>query len=165
MKRTGVSSSAGIRSKSPPGRSPATPPNPKETLEAWEDKTLSGIFRITLKPGVARDAHGQALHYAPGVRGDLEEQNEAVRLSTGVLDQAILEVASGLGSTPPLDFLLACWKRVSRLYRGVKAGKTEDSKNRILKEARRICMSYCIFAITMPEMFGFVHGPRFFVIS
>ncbi|KAI9867295.1 MAG: hypothetical protein M1813_009573 [Trichoglossum hirsutum] len=154
MKRTGVSSSAGIRSKSPPGRSPATPPNPKETLEAWEDKTLSGIFRITLKPGVARDAHGQALHYAPGVRGDLEEQNEAVRLSTGVLDQAILEVASGLGSTPPLDFLLACWKRVSRLYRGVKAGKTEDSKNRILKEARRICMSYCIFAITMPEMFG-----------
>ncbi|KAI9780878.1 MAG: hypothetical protein M1839_006505 [Geoglossum umbratile] len=153
MKRADMSSS-GIRPKSPPSWRSSTQANPKETLEAWEDKILSGIFRVTLQLGVTRDTHGQALYYAPGVRADLEEQQQVVRLSTGVLDQAILEAASNLGSTPPLDFLLACWKRVSRLYRSMKAGRTEDAKNKILKEARRICMSYCIFAITMPEMFG-----------
>jgi ubiquitin conjugation factor E4 B len=157
MKQADISSSSGFRPKSPPARRSATQAGPKETLEAWEDKILSGIFRITLQPGVTRDTHGEALYYVPGVRGDLEEQQEVVRLSTRVLDQAILEVTSDLGSTPPLDFLLACWKRVSRLCRGMKAGKTEDAKNKILKEARRICMSYCIFAITVPEMFGSVH--------
>ncbi|KAH0543651.1 hypothetical protein FGG08_002089 [Glutinoglossum americanum] len=154
MKGTDLSPSGGIRSKSSLGRSSTAHASPKETLEAWEDKTLSVIFRVTLTLGVTRDSHGQPLYYAPGVRGDLEEQNEPVRLNIGVLDQAILEVASSLESTLPLDFLLACWKRVLRLYRGMKSGKTEDAKNHILKEARRICMSYCIFAITMPEMFS-----------
>ena len=156
IKRADVSPASGIRAKSPPGRGA----NQKESIEAWEDKTLSGIFRITLHPGITRDAHGQTLYYARSVREELEEQKEAVRLSIGMLEQAILEVASSLGSTPPLDFLLACWKRVSRLCRGMKIGKAEDAKNKILKEARRLCMSYCIFAITMPEVFGYVREPQ-----
>jgi len=36
----------------------------------------------------------------------------------------------------------------------MRSGSTEDPKYDILKEARRLCMSYCIFAITMPDMFG-----------
>lgn len=88
------------------------------------------------------------------VREDLEEQGAAVRLSTAVLDQAILEAASNLGTTIPLDHLLACWKRVSKQYKGFKAGSTADPKYIIVKEARRLCMSYCIFAVAMPDMFG-----------
>lgn len=93
---------------------------------------------------------------------DLEDSGESIRLNVGMLDQALLEAASNLkqGSTP-LDFLLGCWKRVSRQYKvlrkaGEKAGE-EDPKFIIVKEARRLCMSYCIFAITMPDMFGSVH--------
>ncbi len=125
-----------------------------ESLEAWEDRILGAIFRLTLKTDVTQDNHGHHLHYVGSVREDLEEQGARVRLSTAVLDQAILEAASNLGTTTPLDYLLACWKRVSRQYKGFKAGSTEDPKYTIVKESRRLCMSYCIFAVTMPDMFG-----------
>ncbi|TKA55862.1 hypothetical protein B0A49_10202 [Cryomyces minteri] len=125
-----------------------------ETLEAWEDKTMSSVFRLTLDPEVTKDAHGHSLHFVAGVRSDLVEQGAPLQLSTTVLDQAILEAASNVTDGKPLDYLLACWKRVSRAYRGMRSGSTEDPKHEVLKEARRLCMSYCIFAATMPEMFG-----------
>ncbi|MCJ1319958.1 hypothetical protein MMC15_005294 [Xylographa vitiligo] len=129
---------------------PATP----DTLDVWEDKTLSGIFRLSLDPMVGKDAHGHSLYYVGGVRGDLEDNHESLKLSTAVLDQAVIEAASNLGKTSPLDYLLACWKRVSRLFKSLKPIKAGDLKQGIVREARRLCMSYCIWAITMPDMFG-----------
>lgn len=130
--------------------SPAAP----EPLDVWEDRTLSAIFRLTLDEKRRQDNHGHNMHFVRSVRDDLRESNEPVRLSTGVLDQAILEAASNLGKTTPLDYLLACWKRLTRLLKSFKPAKPGDPKLSIHKEARRLCMSYCIFAITMPEMFG-----------
>jgi ubiquitin conjugation factor E4 B len=129
-------------------------PRPAESLEDWENRVLSGVFGITLNPKITQDGHGNALHYLAGVQSDLEEQGEVVRVSTGVLEQAIVEVASNLQKRTPLDYLLGCWKRVSRLFRSFKGAGAEDLKYRIIKEARRLCMSYCIFAVTMPDMFG-----------
>lgn len=131
-----------------------------ESLDEWENRILSGIFGLTVNPNIKHDSHGHTLHYLPGVRSDLEEQGEVVRLHTAVLDQAIVEAASNLGKITPLDYLLVCWKRVSRLFKSFKGAGAEDAKHRIIKEARRLCMSYCIFAVTMPDMFGSVaHSP------
>ncbi|EEP77058.1 conserved hypothetical protein [Uncinocarpus reesii 1704] len=80
-----------------------TAQRPEETSEAFEDRTLSAIFKVTKKP---------------------------------------------------LEYLLSCWKRVMRLYKGFKKTKPNDPKYEVVKEARRLCLSYCIFAATMPEMFG-----------
>ncbi|KAI9815091.1 MAG: hypothetical protein M1827_002934 [Pycnora praestabilis] len=145
-KRPDSSSAGGLRTKSPM--------NARDSPAAWENRTLSGIFRLTLKEDLLQDSHGHDLHYVPSVKEDLEEQGAPVRFSTAVLDQAILQAASNLKDTTPLDYLLACWKRVSRQYRGMKSGSTEDPKYNILKETRRLCMSYCIFAVTEPDMFG-----------
>ena len=126
----------------------------EEPVELWENRALSSIFRFTLDPAVTRDAHGHHLYFLKDVRKDLEEQDEAVTLSTSVLDQAILEVASHLEKTTPLEYLLGCWKRVSRQFRALKGLSSEDPKQATIREARRLCMSYCIFAVTMPDMFG-----------
>ncbi len=126
----------------------------RESIETWEDKTLGSIFRISLKPDMVQDAHGNPLRYLSGVRADLEEEGAPLRLTTAILDQSILEAASQLPDNKPLDYLLACWKRVSRLLRGLRSTDHKDPKFQIAKEARRLCMSYCIFAITMPDMFG-----------
>ncbi|KAI9688556.1 MAG: hypothetical protein M1822_001505 [Bathelium mastoideum] len=123
-----------------------------ESVEVWEDRTLSNVFKITLKPEALHDAHGHVLRLVADVRSELEEQGAAIRLSTNVLEQALLEAAQQMPQ--PLDYLLGCWKRVSRLYRGMKSGSSEDPKFNITKEARRLCMSYCIFAFTIPDMFG-----------
>lgn len=125
-----------------------------ESLQEWEDRVLGGIFRLTLNPHTTEDSHGHHLEYVRGVREDLEQQGGPVGLSNGILDQAILEAASKVGENTPLDYLLECWKRVSRQFRSFRGEKVQDPKYNIIKEARRLCMSYCIFAVTMPDMFG-----------
>ena len=129
----------------------------QESSETWEDKTLCGIFRFTLDQAVLYDAHRKPLHFLPGTRVELEEQGRNVQMTTSILEQAILEAASNPKDEAPLDYLLACWKRVSRLFRGMRNNHVDATKQGIVKEARRLCMSYCIFAITMPDMFGSVH--------
>lgn len=126
-----------------------------ETLEQWEDRILGNLFRVTLSEEHQHDAHGNHLHFLGGTRQDLEDSDQPVRLNVGILDQALLEAASNLKKgTTPLDFLLGCWKRVSRQFKPLRKAGEEDTKFVIVKEARRLCMSYCIFAITMPDMFG-----------
>lgn len=151
----------------PAGGRPVTPkkrqssssgrPSPRSegTPEQWEDRILSNTFRITLDLDHRLDSHGHHMQFLKGTRDELEEQNEPVRLNTGLLDQALLEAASNLkAGTLPLDYLLSCWKRVSRHYKALRKGGEQDPKFNVIKEARRLCMSYCIFAITMPDMFG-----------
>ena len=114
---------------------------------------LSGVFRLTLEEGKKQDLMGHKLHYIPGVRDELREQDEALLLSLTNLEQAILEAASTTEETP-FQYMLGCWKRVSKQYRAIRA-KPDERKMVIVKEGRRICMSYCIFAVTMSDtMFG-----------
>ena len=126
-----------------------------EALEQWEDSTLSEIFRVTLYPEHHKDVHGHRLRFLQGTKQDIEESGEEIRFSTGTLDQALLEAASSLGKgVTPLDYLLGCWKRVTKEWKPLRKGGEQDPKFVIVREARRLCMSYCIFAITMPDMFG-----------
>ncbi|KAL8770278.1 MAG: hypothetical protein Q9209_003914 [Squamulea sp. 1 TL-2023] len=125
-----------------------------QALPDWEDNVLRGIFRLTLDPTMKTDGHGHSLSFVRSVREDLEEQRQPIRLSSALLDQAILEAASNVSNVTHLDYLLACWKRVTSQFKHYRSNKAEENKLEVLKEARRLCMSYCIFAITMPEMFG-----------
>lgn len=87
----------------------------------------------------------------------MEESSQPLKLTTSLLDQALLEAASNVDKkSTPLNYLLECWKRVSKHYKALKKYGDEDPKFKIVKEARRLCMSYSIFAATMPEMFGYV---------
>lgn len=133
------------------GATQAALKNQEVSLEVWEDRTISGIFRITLDPNNTRDVHGHKLYFVAGAKSDLEDENKPLRFTTEILDQVILESASSKSEGKPLDYLLSCWKRVSRLFRGMH--NKNDPKYEIVKEARRLCFSYCIFAITLPDMF------------
>ena len=138
-----------------PSSSGERPTTQVETLEQWEDKTLSEIFRVTLDPKNHKNMHGHRLRFLQSTKQDIEESGEEARLSTGTLDQALLEAASNLGkNTTPLDYLLGCWKRITREWKPLRKAREQDPKFIVVKEARRLCMSYCIFAITMPDMFG-----------
>ncbi|KAL2809946.1 ubiquitin elongating factor core-domain-containing protein [Aspergillus granulosus] len=133
-----------------------TPPPTKaeDTLEAFEDRTLSAVFKLTLNEGRQKDIHGQRLTFLPGLRSELQDQNRSLRIDSSVLDQALLEAASTQPEQKPLDYLLPCWKRITRLHKGFRRARDDDPKFQAICEARRLCMSYCIFALTMPEMFG-----------
>jgi ubiquitin conjugation factor E4 B len=123
-------------------------------LENWQDKMLRQVFRVTLKPEEVRDVHGHHLIHLASTRDDLEEQSAPLQLNVEVVEAAITEAASKAPGGKPFKYLLASFKRVSRAIRQTKYTGAEDQRHSILAETRRLCMSYCVFAITMPEMFG-----------
>ncbi|KAI9886767.1 MAG: Aminolevulinate dehydratase [Watsoniomyces obsoletus] len=142
--------------KNTPKRPSSAAGTGRDPLEAWEERTLRAIFRVTLDlQQEQHDAHGEPLLPLPITRAELEEQDGRPRLSVAVLDQVLLEAASDAAKkSTPLQYLLGCWKRVVRAARNYRSTGPDDPKLRILQEARRLCMSYCIFAATIPDMFG-----------
>ena len=102
-----------------------------------------------------KDAHGQPVYYLESLRADIAEQNEPPLLKTSYLDQALTEAGTKAGAVgeDPLNYLMTCWKRVSRALRNMRSTDSENVRYETLLEARRLCMSYCVFAATMPEMF------------
>jgi ubiquitin conjugation factor E4 B len=141
-----------VTASPPPRKSTATPK--EETPDAFENRVLSNIFRITLEEGV-QDHSGHKLVFLPNLKQELGEAGEPVRLSLGTLDPAIVEAASKVPHDKSvLDYLLPCWKRTTRAPKGIRGhGSGRDA---IIKEARRLCMSNIIFAVTMPELYGSV---------
>ncbi|KAH8158731.1 hypothetical protein CIB48_g9518 [Xylaria polymorpha] len=125
----------------------------EENLDDWSDRVLSDVFLVTLDENRTADARGMRLTYLPELRAELEQSGEPVKLLTPSIDTALLEATKHVPENVALlDYLLPCWKRVMRASRPSRRPSPE--KEAVLDEAKRLCMSNCIFALTMPEYFG-----------
>lgn len=141
------------------GSSPASAAPPRkqvplreESIDDYADRVLSSIFRVTLDPSRTTDNHGHRLHFLPSLSEDLTSEGVPLKLSVGRLEEAIMEAATALPHDRPLfDYLLPCWKRVVRTIKVFRGPAPE--KEALLKEARRLCFSNCVFALTVPELF------------
>lgn len=139
-------------SPAPATEAPARRPH-VETLEEWTDHTLSSLFRVTVDPNRTKDRHGHQLTFLPGLSQDIQERQQPLLLSTDDLDPAIVEAGTAVPHKKPLlDYLLPCWKNVMRAVKQQR--DTRPERVEVLQEAKRLCMSNCIFALTMPEYFG-----------
>lgn len=126
-----------------------------EPQEIYENRIISQIFRITLDPNQKVDTSNHKLIFLPELRKELEEDGAEIRFSAANLDAAILEAASSIPhSKSVFEYLLPCWKRITKALKGLRGYST--SKDQLLKEAKRLCMSHCIFAAEMPDIFRFV---------
>lgn len=124
-----------------------------DTLEDWSNRAISDIFRITLDESRTTDTRGNKLIYLPELKAELEQAGEPIKLTASTIDSAIIEAARHVPSGKALlDYLLPCWKRVMRALKHPRPPPAE--RLAVLNEAKRLCMSNCIFALTMPEYFG-----------
>lgn len=116
---------------------------------------MSTAFRISLEETVARDQNGRPPYFLRGLRADLTDEGQPVLLKVDLLDQALTEAGTlaVAAKEDPFNYLLGCWKRVSKVLRGMRSTEPTSPRYVVTKEARRLCMSYCIFACSMPEMF------------
>ncbi|KAH8883682.1 hypothetical protein GQ53DRAFT_428166 [Thozetella sp. PMI_491] len=130
-------------------------PRPEELLENYVDYQLSQIFRLTVDPNRPTDAHGHQLIFLAGIHQELVDAGGPLKLSADSLDSAVYEAANSIPHDKPLfhDYLLPCWKRATRAVKAYR-GPAGSPKEEVLKEARRLCFSNCIFALSMPEYFG-----------
>lgn len=136
----------------PEPRAPKHPPQ-SDSIETWSDRVLSSAFRVTLDPNKSTDLHGRKVTFLPGLREELESRDEPLLLTADYLDSAILEAATARPHTEPLlDYLLPCFKNVVKATKQLRAGQAD--RLAVLQEAKRLAMSNCIFALTMPDFFG-----------
>ncbi|KAI1088962.1 ubiquitin conjugation factor E4 [Rostrohypoxylon terebratum] len=156
-------SQLGIKNKTEPEKNAnagtVDPPSKKihvareESLEDWTNRMLSDIFRITLDETKTVDHRGFKFTYLPELKAELEESGDSVKLTVTTIESALLEAVRHLPSTKPiLDYLLPCWKRVVKATKPPRPLPAE--KEAVVNEAKRLCMSNCIFALTMPEYFS-----------
>ncbi|KAF5548037.1 ubiquitin conjugation factor E4 B [Fusarium phyllophilum] len=162
---TGTSSVNRKRLASEIDVAPADRPSPKpsttqpESDESYADRTLSQIFRITVDPHNMVNTSGQRLTFLPNLNEELNESGEPLKLSVNTLDQALMEAASSYPHDKPLmSYFLPCWKRAVKA--SVQFKGTEGPKFEVHEEAKRLCMSGCLFALTMPDLYGRSPNPK-----
>lgn len=101
------------------------------------------------------NAQGQRLTFLPGVNEQLNEEGQALKISVEVLSQAVMEAAGMWPHDKPLmEYLLPCWKRAVKAGSGGKMATGERAV--VLEEAKRLAMSNCLFALAIPDLFGYV---------
>lgn len=135
----------------PPARK-QTPQQAPETDEDYEHRILSQIFRITVDPLVMTNHLNQRLTFLPNLNQDINDAGEPLRLNTSIMDQAIIESCSNFALDKPLmQYLLPCWKRA---VKSVAPKAASQRRVHVHEEAKRLCMSNCLFALTMPDLYG-----------
>ncbi|KAI1634569.1 ubiquitin elongating factor core [Biscogniauxia mediterranea] len=145
---------------------PAAAPPPKkmfsareEPLEEWSDRTLAEIFHVTFDETRAVDSRGNKLTFLPELKDELEQAGEPLKFSASNIDAAMLEAGRHVPANHALlDYFLPCWKRIMRANRALR--QPSQQKLDVLNEAKRLCMSNCIFALTMPELFSREPNPN-----
>ncbi|GIZ44558.1 hypothetical protein CKM354_000775300 [Cercospora kikuchii] len=120
---------------------------PGETIEVWQDKVLKQVYRVTLNQNETKDIHGHKLAFLGGVKED-----GADLLQVDNSDSILTEAASHAPRGKIFEYFLQCFKRAVRASKDPRHSGNEE-KTFVLREARRVSMGYCIFAITMPDMF------------
>ncbi|KAM3449632.1 hypothetical protein MY3296_006716 [Beauveria thailandica] len=141
-----------------PPRKQTVPSQAAETDEQYENRILTNIFRLSVDPHRMSTPTGVRLTFLPNLNEELNEAGEPMRLSTATLDQAIIEACTNWPHDKPLmGYLLPCWKRAVKQA----AQKTGSStRQQLHEEAKRLCMSNCLFAITMPDLYGRLANPN-----
>ncbi|PON20702.1 ubiquitin conjugation factor E4 B [Trichoderma gamsii] len=135
-----------------------TPVQP-ESDEDYADRILSQIFRVTVDPHRMTSNGNHRLTFLPNLNQELNESGEPLKLSVNNLDQAIIEACSSWPSDKPLmHYLLPCWKRAVKAASANK--QTSGPKFDLSEESKRLCMSNCLFAVTMPVLYGREPNPN-----
>ncbi|RKF79986.1 Ubiquitin conjugation factor E4 [Golovinomyces cichoracearum] len=146
-------------------KTPITRQKPKkipigETIEEYEDRILCSSFCITLDASKKPQFPNHTPCFLANLRQDLESENVPILLTRERLESAILEAASAVPSNKSiLNYLIPCFKRITKIMTGL--GESNDAKLAILKEAERLCLSYCIFAVDVPDLFGRTPNPAY----
>lgn len=139
----------------PPSRKPNTP-QPESDAD-YVHRIITQIFRVSVDPHVMSNTQGHRLVFLPGVNEELNAAGAPLKLTIDVLEQAIMEAANTWPHDKPLmGYLLPCWKRA--VSASASAKTATGVRQEVHEEAKRLCMSNCLFALTMPDLYGSVHS-------
>ncbi|KYK56129.1 ubiquitin fusion degradation protein 2 [Drechmeria coniospora] len=142
------------RAATPPPAARKSNPSQAESDDDYAHRQLAHIFRITLDPHHMTNDQGRRMLFLPSLNEELNEAGEPLKLSIGILDQAIIEACSNLPHHKPLfEYLLSCWKRAGKAASLAK--HATGPRLAVHDEAKRLCVSNGLFSLTMPMLYGY----------
>lgn len=157
---------AQVDDAAPAAPTPRRPDPPQaESDDDYAHRLLTHIFHLTLDPHQLSTGQSHRLAFLPNLNQELNDAGEPLRLSVAVLDQAIIEACANWPLDRPLmDYLLPCWKRAVKAAASAKTAVA--ARLDLLQEVKRLCMSNCLFCLTMPVLYGYVPlRPPWFVAA
>ncbi|KTW29866.1 hypothetical protein T552_01070 [Pneumocystis carinii B80] len=129
----------------------------KSEFVAWESSTLSKILQVTLD----LESHLKVPNYMflSNLRQELIDESLEPVISIDTLDRVILARLSMPSPNRPFDYLVSCWKRAISVQKLIQKLPDAEEKLDVIKEAKRLFVSYLGLSITLPEMFELQHAP------
>lgn len=149
-----VDSTNSEKPTAPPAR--RAPVIPVENLEDYTNRILTEILHATVEPDLLtlKSRPEVELVFLTNLNNELLQSNEPLKLTLNHLDSAVLEAASFFPAQKPLlHYMLPAWSRAQALKRNASRDLAPE-KLAVLAEAKRICISNCMFALTMPSLYG-----------
>lgn len=120
------------------------------SLEDFSDRVLTDVLRATVDPAKASDH----VTFLPELSEGLKDSDEPLKLSLDNIDAAIIEAASAWPREKSLlSYFLPCWSRAQE-KKSSPPRDADEAKMHVLNEAKRLCVSNSLFAVTVPDLFG-----------
>ncbi|KAG5438977.1 hypothetical protein PCANB_002307 [Pneumocystis canis] len=123
----------------------------------WQSTTLSNILQVTLD----EENYLKTPNYMflSSLRQELIDESQEPVISVDTLDRVILARLSIPTQDRPFDYLVTCWKRSVAVEKMIQKSADVKEKMNVIKESKRLFVSYSGLSITLPEMFELQYAP------
>ncbi|KAG5519150.1 hypothetical protein PMAC_002238 [Pneumocystis sp. 'macacae'] len=128
-----------------------------ETFILWQSATLGKILQVTLDEKTYLKTPDYM--FLSALRQELIDESLEPVISVDTLDRVILTRLSMASPSKPFDYLISCWKRSVAMEKVIRKSVDAEAKMDVIKEAKRLFVSYSGLSITFPEMFEHQQPP------
>ncbi|KAI3960488.1 hypothetical protein MKW98_002987 [Papaver atlanticum] len=128
---------------------------PKRSTEEVEDIIIRKIFLVTLVDSMDKDSR---VIYLELTAAEILSEGKPLLLSHDLMERVLIDRLSGqfVGVEPPFVYLVGCYRRAGeegKKITGMKDKSLFSAMDAVVKQAKRLSVSYCRIHLGNPDMF------------
>ncbi|KAI3960816.1 hypothetical protein MKW92_024394 [Papaver armeniacum] len=128
---------------------------PKRSTEEVEDIIIRKIFLVTLVDSMDKDSR---IIYLELTAAEILSEGKPLLLSHDLMERVLIDRLSGQfpGAEPPFRYLVGCYARAGdegKKITGMKDKSLFSAMDAVVKQAKRLTVSYCRIHLGNPDMF------------
>ncbi|KAI4321341.1 hypothetical protein MLD38_034737 [Melastoma candidum] len=136
----------------------SNPARPQRSPTEIEDIILRKIFLVTLTEPSSSSPVDPRIAYLELTAAEILSEGRDLRLSRDLLERVLIDRLSGSfpGAEPPFEYLVGCYRRAfdeSKKISSMKDAAFRSQMEDAVRQARKLCVSYCRIHLSNPEMF------------
>ncbi|KAI4389267.1 hypothetical protein MLD38_001507 [Melastoma candidum] len=137
----------------------SNPARPQRSPAEIEDIILRKIFLVTLTEPSSSSPVDPRIAYLELTAAEILSEGRDLRLYRDLVERVLIDRLSGSfpGAEPPFEYLVGCYRRAfdeSKKISSMKDAAVRSQMEDAVRQARKLCVSYCRIHLSNPEMFG-----------